>query len=151
MPDSLFAPDFQTVLNRAKRMSGQDKGPFPSPEDWRDQWIYFLMVDRFNNPKALPRHQPFDDPNFFSFQGGKFSGVRQRLGYIKQLGAGAIWLSPRSRIFRSRMAAIMDMASTTSSVPSRGLQTRLRMQMTSCEPWSMRRTRRVFTSSLTLS
>ena len=24
--------------------------PFPSPADWRDQWIYFLMVDRFNKP-----------------------------------------------------------------------------------------------------
>jgi len=52
------------------------------------------MVDRFNNSGSPPRHQPFDDPNFYSFQGGKFSGVRQQLGYIKQLGAGAIWLSP---------------------------------------------------------
>src|SRR5215813_5839451 len=94
MPASLFTPDFQAILNQAKRMSGQDKGPFPSPEDWRDQWIYFLVVDRFNNPASPPQHQPFDDPNFFSFQGGKFSGVRQQLGYIKQLGAGAIWLSP---------------------------------------------------------
>jgi len=94
MADSLFAPDFQAVLNQAKKMSGQDRGPFPSPEDWRDQWIYFLMVDRFNNSGSPPRHQPFDDPNFYSFQGGKFSGVRQQLGYIKQLGAGAIWLSP---------------------------------------------------------
>ena len=24
--------------------------PFPSPVDWRDCWIYFLMLDRFNNP-----------------------------------------------------------------------------------------------------
>jgi len=94
MPVSLFAPDFQAVLDQAKKMSGQDRGPFPSPEDWRDQWIYFLMVDRFNNSTAHPRHQPFDDPGFFNFQGGKFSGVRQQLPYIKRLGAGAIWLSP---------------------------------------------------------
>jgi hypothetical protein len=33
--------------------------PFPSPGDWRDQWIYFLMVDRFNNPQAPPRFAPF--------------------------------------------------------------------------------------------
>jgi len=94
MPASLFEPDFQAILNQAKTMSGEDRGPFPSPEDWRDQWIYFLIVDRFNNPASPPRHRPFDDPGFFSFQGGKFSGVRQQLSYIKQLGAGAIWLSP---------------------------------------------------------
>src|SRR5499433_1978322 len=94
MPASLFTPDFQAILNQAKRMSGQDKGPFPSPEDWRDQWIYFLVVDRFNNPASPPQHRPFDDPGFFSFQGGKFSGVQQQLPYIRQLGAGAIWLSP---------------------------------------------------------
>jgi len=97
MPASLFAPDFQAILDRAKKTSGQDRGPFPSPEDWRDQSIYFLMVDRFNNRSAPPRHQPFDDPNFFGFQGGKFSGVQQQLPYIKKLGAGAIWLSPPLR------------------------------------------------------
>jgi hypothetical protein len=26
--------------------------PFPSPGDWRDCWIYMLMIDRFNNPAA---------------------------------------------------------------------------------------------------
>jgi glycosidase len=73
--------------------------PFPSPEDWRDQWIYFLMVDRFNNPANPPASTQsippiaFDQP-FGEFQGGTFEGVRQRLDYIKQLGAGAIWLSP---------------------------------------------------------
>jgi glycosidase len=94
MPLSLFGADFQAVLDRAKQTAGQPGGPFPSPEDWRDVWIYFLMVDRFNNPAAPPRHAPFDDPNFFSFQGGKFSGVRQQLPYLRRLGVGALWLSP---------------------------------------------------------
>jgi glycosidase len=94
MPSSLFAPDFQAVLDQAKAKSGQPTGPFPSPADWRDLPIYFLMVDRFNNPDAPPRHAPFDDPGFSDFQGGKFSGVQQQLSYIRQLGAGAIWLSP---------------------------------------------------------
>jgi glycosidase len=87
----LFAQDFQAVLDTATAGSGATP-PFPSPADWRDQWIYFLMVDRFNNPLARPV-QPFDS-NFAGFQGGKFSGVQAQLGYIKQLGAGAIWLSP---------------------------------------------------------
>lgn len=67
--------------------------PFPSPEDWRDQWIYFLMLDRFNNPAAPPRHLPYDSV-VDGFQGGTFNGVRQQLPYLKELGVGALWLSP---------------------------------------------------------
>ena len=67
--------------------------PFPSPEDWRDQWIYFLLVDRFNNPSAPPRFAPFDGLHG-EFQGGTFNGVRQQLDYLQQLGVGALWLSP---------------------------------------------------------
>ena len=68
--------------------------PFASPQDWRDVWIYFLMLDRFNRadgraPASMPHDRPFGE-----FQGGTFNGVRQRLPYIKELGAGAIWLSP---------------------------------------------------------
>lgn len=68
--------------------------PFPSPEDWRDVWIYFLMIDRFNRSDGKPpKSMPYDKP-FGEFQGGTFNGVRERLKYIKDLGAGAIWLSP---------------------------------------------------------
>lgn len=67
--------------------------PFPSPQDWRDVWIYFLMIDRFNNPQHPPRHLPFTD-EFGFFQGGTFNGVREQLDYLKELGVGAIWLSP---------------------------------------------------------
>lgn len=93
MPDSLYSPEFQAVFTQAKDKGGTPRA-FPSPADWRDQWIYFLMVDRFNNSSAPPRHQPFDDPGFFGFQGGNFAGIQDQLGYIKGLGAGAIWLSP---------------------------------------------------------
>jgi glycosidase len=93
MVNSLFGSEAQSVLDAAEAAAGTAAGPFPSPADWRDQLIYFLMVDRFNaqNP---PNHQPFDDPNFFDFQGGSFAGVQARLDYIKKLGATAIWLSP---------------------------------------------------------
>jgi glycosidase len=64
--------------------------PFPSPADWRDHWIYFLLVDRFNNPAAPPRcSDPCD-----RYQGGNFAGIQERLPYLKDLGAGAVWLSP---------------------------------------------------------
>jgi len=90
VPTSLYSPEFQAVLDAAT--AGQ--AAFPSPADWRDEWIYFLMVDRFNNAAAPPQHLPFDDPDYFQYQGGKFSGIRAQLSYIKGLGAGAIWLSP---------------------------------------------------------
>lgn len=102
MPTSLFSADFQAVYDRAKARAGQPGGPFPSPADWRDQWIYFLMVDRFNNPNAGPNKPPFDNAGFSGFQGGTFTGIRQRLKYIKGLGAGAIWLSPVLKNFPFR-------------------------------------------------
>src|ERR1700751_65554 len=93
MPTSLISPETQAPFDRAAGMAGQPGGPFASPADWRDQSIYFIIVDRFNNPKSPPR-QCFNDPRFEGFQGGKFSGIKDQLGYIKDLGAGAIWLSP---------------------------------------------------------
>ncbi len=103
MRSSVMSPDVLAVFEQAgspqarkvavgrKRVEIQT--PFPSPEDWRDQWIYFLMVDRFNNPQGAPRFAPFDSPQGV-FQGGTFNGVREQLGYLQQLGVGAIWLSP---------------------------------------------------------
>jgi glycosidase len=66
--------------------------PFPSPADWRDSWIYFLLLDRFNNPDAPPKgtwNRRFD-----SRQGGTLGGVRAQLAYLEQLGVKALWLSP---------------------------------------------------------
>jgi glycosidase len=88
MPLSLFDPEVQAVFNAAR-----SKGLFRSPEDWRDVPIYFLMVDRFDNPAAAPQNLPFD-ASFGQFQGGNFAGVKAKLQYIKDLGFGAIWLSP---------------------------------------------------------
>lgn len=67
--------------------------PFPSPADWRDVWIYFLLVDRFANPSVPPRLQPWDGSHG-AFQGGNLLGVQAQLDYLAELGVGAIWLSP---------------------------------------------------------
>lgn len=94
MYTSLYSPEVQSVLSAAEAAAGTAAGPFPSPADWRDQVIYFLMVDRFANPTAPPAHMPYDDPSYYAYQGGNFAGITQQLAYIKGLGAGAIWLSP---------------------------------------------------------
>jgi glycosidase len=64
----------------------------PSPADWRDGWIYFALVDRFNNPDRPPAHPWNEERN--GFQGGTLPGVTAQLDYIRDLGASAIWLSP---------------------------------------------------------
>jgi len=66
--------------------------PFPSPGDWRDHWIYFLLTDRFNNPANPPAS--VWDRKFDFRQGGTFKGVQQQLGYLAEMGARALWLSP---------------------------------------------------------
>ena len=109
MPASVFDADVQAAFDAANTVSTKSvlvdsatrkiSVPFPSPSDWRDIWIYFLTVDRFNNPSRPPASTTavpptaFDQP-FGSFQGGTFEGVRKKLSYIRDLGAGAIWLSP---------------------------------------------------------
>jgi glycosidase len=66
--------------------------PFPSPTDWRDIWIYMIMTDRFNRPQVPPKSAW--DHRYGQFQGGTFEGVRQQLDYLRDLGVGAIWLTP---------------------------------------------------------
>ena len=103
MPTSIVSPEVQAVFEQARSPRTEQVAvggntvsvstPFPSPEDWRDLWIYFLLVDRFNNPQGAPRFTPFDSPQG-EFQGGTFNGIREKLDYLRQLGVGAIWLSP---------------------------------------------------------
>ena len=72
MTTSIYDPEARALLDGAQRQSSrvitldqasvEVPAPFASPEDWRDQWIYFLMLDRFNNPTAPPRNLPYDAP-----------------------------------------------------------------------------------------
>ena len=57
-----FRGRFPGRSGRGRGKGRTPRGPFPSPEEWREAPIYFLMIDRFNNPSAKPKHQPFDDP-----------------------------------------------------------------------------------------
>ncbi|MDR3710856.1 MAG: alpha-amylase family glycosyl hydrolase [Capsulimonadaceae bacterium] len=88
---SLRTPSSKTVKLNGSSVTIQT--PFPSPADWRDVWMYQLVIDRFDNPAAEPRAQ-WDGRNRYLFQGGTLEGVRKRLPYLQELGVRAIWLSP---------------------------------------------------------
>ena len=90
MPKSAWHPSIHAAFDAARR---PQRGVFLSPPDWRDQWIYFLLLDRFNNPHAAPNAQPWNGSHDI-YQGGTFEGVRAQLSYLRNLGVGAIWLSP---------------------------------------------------------
>jgi glycosidase len=66
--------------------------PFPSPTDWRDCWMYFLLLDRFANPRTAPQW-PWNKQYDYR-QGGTFKGVTDRLNYLQDLGVKALWISP---------------------------------------------------------
>jgi glycosidase len=68
----------------------------PSP-DWRDQVIYFVLTDRFddgnprNNEQGLGEYDPRQG---HMYSGGDIDGIRRRLDYVQALGATALWLTP---------------------------------------------------------
>jgi glycosidase len=64
---------------------------------WQDQIIYFIMIDRFNDGNPENNNQGMDefDPNDGrKFSGGDLQGIIDKLDYIKNLGATAIWITP---------------------------------------------------------
>jgi glycosidase len=71
---------------------------FSIDREWREEFIYFLMVDRFQDEVVRPvpggagRATGISTPD--TFYGGKITGVTKNLDYIAGLGCTAIWLSP---------------------------------------------------------
>lgn len=62
-------------------------------DDWRDEVIYQLMVDRFANGDK--RNDFRVDPTALGhYQGGDWQGVIDNLDYIEELGVTALWISP---------------------------------------------------------
>jgi cyclomaltodextrinase len=57
-------------------------------DDWRDQIIYQIFVDRFAG------YDPAVDPMEPQFVGGKIAGITRNLEYVKELGATCIYLTP---------------------------------------------------------
>ncbi|MEL7198814.1 MAG: alpha-amylase family glycosyl hydrolase [Pseudomonadota bacterium] len=82
-------------------LSAKDEGPLhlPSP-DWRDQIVYSLMIDRFedgdptNNDQGENEYRRGEDPYF---NGGDLAGIKSRVPYLDDLGVTAVWISPPTR------------------------------------------------------
>ncbi|OYY94821.1 MAG: alpha-amylase [Hydrogenophilales bacterium 28-61-23] len=92
-----------------------------SPVDWRDEVLYFLLVDRFSDAAestrplldrahlaagrpALPDGTPWRwdrwaESGASRWQGGSLAGVTSKLDYLKHLGVTTLWLSP---VFKQR-------------------------------------------------
>ncbi len=72
--------------------------------EWRDAILYFAMTDRFANGdptndepiQEVDNNDPRSGPSA-NYAGGDFKGLLNKLAYITDLGATAIWLSPPSQ------------------------------------------------------
>jgi glycosidase len=93
---------------------------YPSPVDWREEVLYFLLVDRFSDGQEsmrplLDRRDPgsarpsqngggwrwdlWAESGAHRWQGGTLQGVTSKLGYLQMLGVTTLWLSP---VFKQR-------------------------------------------------
>lgn len=64
-------------------------------EDWRDEVIYQLMVDRFaNGDRNNDYNVTYDETNLARYMGGDYQGVIDNVDYLLDLGVTTVWISP---------------------------------------------------------
>jgi hypothetical protein len=96
-------------------------GYTPSPADWRDEVLYFLLPDRFSDGgeatrelltqtrraalRTTPARPDIDWREWAAtgtrWQGGTIAGIRGRLDYLQGLGITTLWIGP---LFKERAA-----------------------------------------------
>ncbi|MBS1681547.1 MAG: neopullulanase [Cytophagales bacterium] len=68
--------------------------------EWREEFIYFLLIDRFHDsltrkPESTNNRIGFGEgEQLKQFCGGSIKGITNNLEYISSLGCTALWLSP---------------------------------------------------------
>ncbi|TYB32165.1 MAG: alpha-amylase [Candidatus Mcinerneyibacterium aminivorans] len=87
----------------------ENRSYFPSPEEWEDQIIYLLMVDRFSNGREKEVELYIPEKHFNEIEnenikiwetagdrwvGGTLKGIISKLDYLKNLGITCLWLNP---------------------------------------------------------
>ncbi|GGC74280.1 hypothetical protein GCM10007216_01160 [Thalassobacillus devorans] len=62
-------------------------------DEWQEEMIYFIMVDRFFNGD-FDNDYEVDTGDPKAYHGGDIEGIIQQLDYIQSLGYTAIWITP---------------------------------------------------------
>jgi len=94
-------------MDQPRSIRDIDLSPLPGKKywsidrEWREEFIYFLMVDRFHDdlerrPPPTIERTAIQQPRELlrRFCGGTLKGITKNMGYIADLGCTAIWLSP---------------------------------------------------------
>ena len=56
--------------------------------------IYQIVTDRFFDGDHSNNDQFYNPNSYYMYHGGDFKGIIEKLDYLKELGIGAIWISP---------------------------------------------------------
>ncbi len=62
-------------------------------QDWRDEVIYQVIIDRFNNGDVNNDYN-VDTRSMSRYHGGDWQGLIDKLDYLQELGVTTLWISP---------------------------------------------------------
>ncbi len=64
-------------------------------DDWRDEVIYQVLVDRFANGDVNNDYNvTYEEGNLSRYLGGDYQGIIDHVGYLEALGVTTLWISP---------------------------------------------------------
>ncbi len=63
-------------------------------DDWRDEIVYQLIVDRFANGDVNNDYNVSQAEDLNRYLGGDYQGIIDRVDYLEALGVTALWISP---------------------------------------------------------
>ncbi|RCU51571.1 alpha-amylase [Corallincola holothuriorum] len=94
--DTPLVCDWPMVANADESECVEGRNLHVASPDWRDQIIYFLMIDRFNDGDSTNNDQAgYYNPALEShYSGGDLEGIQAQLDYVQALGMTSIWITP---------------------------------------------------------